>query len=80
MIALQFFVLTSSMTYGYIATMKQTRQLKAHNVNFRMSNAELVLLDRLALQEDRSRSQVLRRLVLDGLRRHDRVALMANGE
>lgn len=58
--------------------MEQRRVLKTRNVMFRMTQEELDRLDRLAVQEDRNRSQVLRRLVLDGLQRCELPKLMAN--
>jgi len=59
--------------------MKRKRELKVRNVMFRMSESELERIDRLAVLEDRSRSQVIRRLVMDGLNRTEPEQLVANG-
>lgn len=78
MIAVYYFVLTSMVAYGYIVFMKTKRELKIRNVIFRMTESELELVDRVARQEDRSRAQVLRRLVMDGLSRQTCDGLIAN--
>lgn len=65
--------------YDYNEFMKQQRQLKTRNVMFRMTEAEVQRLDRIANREDRSRAQVLRRFVVDGMDRSDQPKLVANG-
>lgn len=61
------------------AIMKRKRELKVRNVIFRMSESELERIDRLAALEDRSRSQVIRRLVMAGLDRTEPEQLVAHG-
>lgn len=78
MITLCYFALTSVATYDYNVTMKQRRHLKIRNVMFRMTDEEVERLDRIAVREDRSRSQVLRRFVVDGMDRSDPSKLVAN--
>jgi len=80
MIALQYFVLTCLIAYDYIAVMKQISKLKARTVNFRMTDDELSRLDVLAKADDRSRSQMLRRLVIEGLDRDVTSKRAANGD
>lgn len=80
MVTLSYFALTNMVTYDYIATMKQHRTLKTCNVIFRLTESELERIDRLAVLEDRSRSQILRRLVAEGLQRHEPPKLVANGD
>lgn len=79
MIALHSFVLTVRTAYDYNAVMKYMHELKERTVNFRMTEEELERLDLLAKAEDRSRSQVLRRLVTDGLDRAVPSKLITNG-
>ncbi len=71
MITLYYFVFTMVNSYDYIAIMKRKfkRPLKVRNVIFRMIDDEVKRLDLVATREDRSRAQVLRRLVADGLDR-----------
>lgn len=79
MIALHSFVLTGTVACDYNAVMKKNTTLKPRTVNFRMTEKELERLDLLARADDRSRSQVLRRLVMDGLDRAFPSKLIANG-
>lgn len=80
MIALHSFALTDAVAFDYIAVMKQIAKLKARTVNFRMTDDELSRLDFLAKAEDRSRSQMLRRLVIEGLDREVPSKRAANGD
>lgn len=47
---------------------------------FRMTEEEVERLDRIAVSQDRTRSQVLRRFVMDGMDRYDPPKLVANGD
>lgn len=80
MIALQSFVLTVMSAYDYNVVMKHKRSLKIRNVMFRMTEEEVERLDRIAVSQDRTRSQVLRRFVMDGMDRYDPPKLVANGD
>lgn len=47
---------------------------------FRMTEDEVERLDRIAMSQDRTRSQVLRRFVMDGMDRCDPPQRAANGD
>lgn len=69
------------MAYGYIAVMqhKPKRALKERTINFRMTEEEVDRLDGIAVRDDRSRAQVLRRFVIDGMNLCDPPKIAVHG-
>lgn len=53
--------------------------MKIRNVIFRLTEEEVDRLDRIAERQDRTRSQLLRRFVLDSMDRADLSKLVMNG-